>query len=195
MAYTQQSFTVNVNVRGFGVSGGSSGNAGTDDPTNEDAKLTDEAKSVAKAAKDKAKAAKLGQHNINQMALGTLRQVLFAGLNYTVSGIGMNTGDQFLQAKAQRVVADAEMAFSALSGAKSGAISGAAAGAMFGGIGALAGAAIGAILGAAPAVISRGQEYVTGQRNYNYQVWKEQSNINYARARANAEISTGRRER
>ena len=195
MSYTQQSFTVNINVRGMGVTGGTGNGTNNADPSTEENKLTTEESEQAKAAKQQAAKAKAASHNLAQMGAAFARQVLNAGVQYGISGIGMQTGDQFLQTQAQRKWNDTQVTINAVQGGLSGAATGAAAGAVFGGVGALVGAVAGGILGAASPLLSRGQEYATGQREYQYTVWKEQSNINYARVRAGAELNDGRRVR
>ena len=181
MSYQQQSFTVNINVRGMGVTGGTGNGTGDTNPE----KLNAEEQAAADAAKAHAAKVAIAMNNFKQQGIAAAKQLIFGGAQYYVSGIEMRTGDQFIQAQAQKTLDNVQLGISIGQGMLSGAITG---GAAFGAVGAIAGA----VIGAASPLISRGFEYEAGLRNYNFQVWKNASNVNYARARAELTETTGR---
>ena len=181
----QKSFEVNIIVS-KGTGGGKTAGAITGKP-----KLTDE----EQRDKKRATAAKIARHNLKQMAVGAMWQALHAGVNYTVSGIGMQSGDQFLQARANRAMQTYQMYISAGKGAASGAVTGMAAGAMFGLPGVIIGGVAGAALGTAPTLINRASEVAHARRQQTYNQWKDEMNVNLVRARAELYQTDGRRVR
>ena len=96
----------------------------------------------------------------------------------------MNSGDQSLQAQINRkieIVQDVVNVGSSI-------ISGALMGSSLGPVGTI----VGGLVGAAGSAVSIGMRQQSREREYSYQVFKENSSIQYQRARAGLNLATGR---
>lgn len=116
--------------------------------------------------------------------LTTSKQVANTVLDYSVSGIGLRNGDQALQEQIERNVEIYKD------------VSGFATSVIGGGLsmswGGIPGIAIGAGLGAISSMSSIFFKYRGREREYNYNIFKENNAIQYQRARANINLTTGR---
>lgn len=115
---------------------------------------------------------------------GVMKQVGETALNYYVSGLGDMYGDEALQARAERVIESVTdvggFAFSVGMGATS--MSWAGPGGMI----------IGGSLGAISSGASIGFKYASRRRDFSYKIFKENNAIEYQRARASINYTTGR---
>lgn len=117
-------------------------------------------------------------------ALAVSKQVIDLGMEYWVSGLGYKTGDQSYQENVQRrfeIVKDV-----------GGFASSVAMGAVYGAWGGPIGAVLGAAFGAISSATSIGVKYAGREREFNYKVFKENNAIEYQRARASINMTTGR---
>lgn len=117
-------------------------------------------------------------------ALAVSKQVIDLGIEYWVSGLGYKTGDQAYQENVQRrfeIVKDV-----------GGFASSVAMGAVYGAWGGPIGAILGATFGAISSATSIGSKYAGREREFNYKVFKENNSIEYQRARASINMTTGR---
>ena len=117
-------------------------------------------------------------------ALAVSKQVIDLGMEYWVSGLGYKTGDQSYQENVQRrfeIVKDV-----------GGFASSVAMGAVYGAWGGPIGAVLGATFGAISSATSIGVKYAGREREFNYKVFKENNSIEYQRARASINMTTGR---
>lgn len=115
---------------------------------------------------------------------GVMKQVGETAINYYVSGLGDMYGDEALQARAERVV---ESVID-VGGFASSVGMGAASMSWAGPVGMIIGGSLGAISSAA----SIGSKYASRRREFNYKVFKENNAIEYQRARASINYTTGR---
>lgn len=119
------------------------------------------------------------------MGLRVAGQLVKQTANYYISDIGRRTGDSNYQNmidKQLNIVSDTL-------GVASSALSGAAAGSMFGPIG----AGIGLVIGATSSAISIGFKVAEAERQYQHEMFKQETSQQYALSRANYSIYTGRR--
>lgn len=116
--------------------------------------------------------------------LAVARQAAGIMINYKLTGLGYETGDQSYQELVQRRV---EIVQDTTSFASSVAM-----GAVYGAWGGPIGAAIGATLGAVQSAISIGTKYKTREREYSVKMFKQENGIEYMRARASINLTTGR---
>lgn len=117
-------------------------------------------------------------------ALAVSKQVLDLGLEYYIGGLGDKYGDQAYQQQVQRqveVVKDV-----------TGFASSVGMGALYGAWGGPIGAVVGAVMGAVTSATSIGVKYMGREREFNYKVFKENNSIEYQRARASINLTTGR---
>lgn len=112
------------------------------------------------------------------------RQLARYRISYYVGGIGMRSGDQSLQDQVERTMEIAQDV--------TGFASSVAMGATYGSAGGPLGAAFGAIFGAASNVGALASKYGTRRREYNFEIFKENNAIEYSRARAGINWTTGR---
>ena len=115
---------------------------------------------------------------------GVMKQVGETAINYYVSGLGDMYGDEALQARAERVV---ESVID-VGGFASSVGMGAASMSWAGPVGMIIGGSLGAISSGA----SIGAKYASRRREFNYKVFKENNAIEYQRARASINYTTGR---
>lgn len=117
-------------------------------------------------------------------ALAFAKQAFDMGANYSYAGFGMKYGDQAYQENVQRrfeIVKDF-----------SGFASSIGMGAIYGSWGGPIGAVLGATLGAATNMLSTGIKYMGREREFDYKTFKENTSIEYQRARASINLTTGR---
>lgn len=117
-------------------------------------------------------------------ALAVSKQVIDLGLEYWISGLGMKYGDQAYQENVQRqfeIVKDV-----------GGFASSVAMGAVYGAWGGPIGAILGATFGAVSSGVSIATKYASRERDFNYKTFKENNAIEYQRARASINLTTGR---
>ena len=117
-------------------------------------------------------------------ALAVAKQGFNANLNYWVGGMGYTQGDEAYQDRANRqieIVQDNLSAFSNI-----------AMGAGYGAVGGPVGMLLGASMAAISTAISINTKYATRKRDYSFKVFKENNAIEYKRARAQLNLTTGR---
>lgn len=117
-------------------------------------------------------------------ALAVTKQVVDLGLEYWVSGLGNKNGDQAYQEQVQRqfeIVKDVTNVASSIG-----------MGALYGSWGGPIGAVLGAVFGAVSSGVSTATKYAGREREFNYKAFKENNSIEYQRARANINMTTGR---
>lgn len=105
-------------------------------------------------------------------------------VNYYIGGLGMTNGDEALQQQAQRtaeIVTDCTNFASAT-----------AMGAIYGAWGGPIGMVFGATLGALQSATSIGFKYLGRRREFTYKEFKLNNAIEYRRARASINLTTGR---
>ena len=115
---------------------------------------------------------------------GVMKQVGETAINYYVSGLGDMYGDEALQARAERVV---ESVID-VGGFASSVGMGAASMSWAGPVGMIIGGSLGAISSGA----SIGAKYASRRRDFSYKIFKENNAIEYQRARASINYTTGR---
>lgn len=119
------------------------------------------------------------------MGLRVAGQVVKQTANYYLSDIGRRNGDSNYQnmiSKQLGLVSDTV-------GFATSILSGAAAGSMFGGVGAV----VGGVVGAVSSAVSTGFKIAETQREYQHEMFKQETSQQYALTRANYSIYTGRR--
>lgn len=117
-------------------------------------------------------------------ALAVTKQVADLAIEYSISGIGQINGDQALQDKVSRnveIVKDV-----------TGIASSVAMGALYGSWGGPVGAVLGATFGAISTGASTFVKYANREREFNFKMFKENNAIEYQRARAGINLTTGR---
>lgn len=117
-------------------------------------------------------------------ALAVTKQVVDLGIEYYVSGLGQRNGDQALQEQVSRKT---EMVKDVTNIASSVAM-----GITYGSWGGPIGAVLGGVFGAVSTGVSTAVKYASRERDYNYKVFKENNAIEYQRARAGINLTTGR---
>lgn len=117
-------------------------------------------------------------------ALALTKQVADLGIEYYISGIGARSGDQAVQEQAARtyeVVKDVSNVASSVG-----------IGALYGSWGGPIGAVLGATFGAISTGVSLAVKYSNRDREFRVKQLKESNAIEYKRARANINLTTGR---
>lgn len=117
-------------------------------------------------------------------AIAVAKQITDLSIEYYISGIGQRTGDQALQDQASRrveIVKDVTNIASSIS-----------MGALYGSWGGPVGAVLGATFGAASSIASTAVKYGQRERELTTKQFKEINSIQYQRARANINLTTGR---
>lgn len=116
--------------------------------------------------------------------LAVLKQGLDLVMEYYVGGLAYKTGDQALQENVQRqveIVKDVTNVASSI-----------AMGAVYGAWGGPIGSVLGAVFGAVSSGVSTAVKYAGREREFNYKMFKENNSIEYQRARASINLTTGR---
>lgn len=116
--------------------------------------------------------------------LAVLKQGIDLGLEYYVAGLGYKTGDQAYQEQISRQVEIMKDV--------TGFASSVGMGALYGSWGGPIGAVLGATFGAVQTAVSTGVKYMGRKRDFSYKEFKENNAIEYQRARASINMTTGR---
>lgn len=119
--------------------------------------------------------------------LGAMKQGAILGISYNINSLASMHGDQAMQDRVNRQVEIAEDYINVGSAVMMGITFGASGGP----IGMLMGGAIGAITSIMPVV----SKYANREREYDFKLFKENNAIEYKRARAGINLTTGRRLR
>ena len=117
-------------------------------------------------------------------ALALSKQLINLGTEFVISGLGNRRGDQAYQENISRqfeIVQDTTNFASSV-----------AMGAVYGAWGGPIGAILGATFGAISSGASTAVKYLGREREFNYKVFKENNSIEYQRARASINLTTGR---
>lgn len=117
-------------------------------------------------------------------ALAMARQMSLLTLDFVVGGIGYSNGDQALQDRVQRQL---EVASDS-----TGVLASVGMGALFGSWGGSVGTIVGATLGLVQSGASLLVKYATRGRKYDYDIFKEENEIEYNKNRANINLTNGR---
>lgn len=113
-----------------------------------------------------------------------LKQMSTQWFNYAVAGIGNKYGDQALQQQVERNIEQMTDVTNVATSVAMGATYGAAGGPL--------GSALGAFMMGAQTVSSTVLKYKTRDRDYDMKLYKENNAIEYKRARAQINLTTGR---
>lgn len=185
MLYQQGTQRIEVIVRketGGGVSGG----AGTKETDADKTTGTggEESESLGTGAgMNNSRTKRIVRANFQHLWTVT-KQIADLSVDYWASGIGMQSGDQALQDRTERKIEQIKDVTSVAYSVGMGAMSGVWAG------------PIGIILGAAMSAATSGatliSKYSGRQREYDYKIFKEESSIEYQRARAGTDWTNGR---
>ena len=117
-------------------------------------------------------------------ALAVTKQVVDLGIEYWVAGLGEKNGDQAYQDMVQRIfeiVKDVTNVASSIG-----------MGALYGSWGGPIGTVLGAVFGAVSTGVSTAVKYAGRGREFNYKMFKENNAIEYKKARAGINLTTGR---
>lgn len=117
-------------------------------------------------------------------ALAVAKQAASYWINWIVGGVGYRYGDEALQDLAQQQVDIAQDATNFASSV--------AMGVVFGAWGGPIGAIVGGTLGAVQSGMSLMSKYGNRERDFTFKVFKENNAIEYRRARASINLTTGR---
>ena len=112
------------------------------------------------------------------------KQMTMQWFNYATAGIGFNYGDQALQQQIERQVEQVTDITNVATSIAMGATYGAAGGPL--------GSLVGATMMGAQTASSIAVKYATREREYNVKMFKENNSIEYKRARAQINLTTGR---
>ena len=115
--------------------------------------------------------------------LAVSKQLIGAGVNYAIQGIGDKYGDQALQEHISRTYEIFQDGTNFASSAM---------GATYGAAGGPLGIALGTAFGLISATTSIAFKYAGRERDFNYKVFKENNAIEYNRARASINLTAGR---
>lgn len=117
-------------------------------------------------------------------AIAVSKQVIDLGLEYWISGLGDKNGDQAYQDNVQRrfeIVKDGTNVASSIG-----------MGAVYGAWGGPIGSVLGAVFGAVSSITSTAVKYAGRERDFSYKLFKENNAIEYKKARAGINLTTGR---
>ena len=117
-------------------------------------------------------------------SIAVAKQMFTLGANFFISGIGNYSGDEALEQQIHRNFEIANDASNFLSSFIMGGVYGAWGGPI--------GSVFGASLGAIQSGLSLAVKYVGREREFSYKVFKENNAIEYRRARASINLTTGR---
>lgn len=122
---------------------------------------------------------------VNSMhTFAVAKQFAGAVINYQLGGLGYKHGDEAYQEQIGRKVELIQDA--------TGVASNIAMGAAYGSVGGWVGALIGGSLAATSSAISLTQKYASRGRDYDFKTFKQNNAIEYKRARAQINLTTGR---
>ena len=183
--YTQQKQRIEIIVR-KDVGGGSEGAKTREADSNMNGEQEGESSSLM--AKLTGSSNKMRQRRVIKTnathALAISKQVIDLGIEYYIGGIGMRSGDTALQENVSRnmeIFKDSTNVVSSV-----------AMGALYGAWGGPIGAVLGALFGAVSTGASLITKYMGRERDYDFKVFKEENAIEYKRARAGINMTTGR---
>lgn len=171
--YTQQAQRIEVIVRK------ESGNGEKNNRESEIDEVSNDNKSGNKKTRMKRGAVVTAMHTY-----AVAKQFVNAEINYHIGGIGMASGDEAYQDRVSRqweIVTDHTNVASSI-----------AMGASFGAIGGPVTAILGGIIGGLSAGISVAYKYRGREREFDFKMFKENNAIEYKRARAKINLTTGR---
>lgn len=117
-------------------------------------------------------------------SLAVAKQVGRQYIQYKIAGIGYEQGDQATQQQVQRQVEQIEDVGNIATSV--------AMGATYGSMGGPLGSILGAVMMGSQTAISTAYKYSTRQRDYDVKLFKENKAIEYKRARAQINLTTGR---
>lgn len=182
--YTQQTQRIEVIVRKEG-GGGEKGNkeVDTEEAGNSNNKSSDGR--VSKAVRIVAKA-----QIMHGIAVG--KHIANAGVNFWVGGLGYETGDEAYQQRVGRQVEIVQDATNTATSVAMGAMAGAMAGSVVPVVGTVIGGVVGGLLSTANSVTGLISKYAGRQRDFDFKMFKENNAIEYKRARAKINLTTGR---
>ena len=116
--------------------------------------------------------------------LAVTKQITGLALNYVATGVGQKYGDQAYQEAVQRQIEQVQDVTSIASSFAMGAVYGAG--------GVPIGSILGSVMNGIATTASIGFKYQTRERDFNYKQFKENNSIEYNRARAGINLTTGR---
>lgn len=117
-------------------------------------------------------------------SLAVSKQIAGLSIEYYLSGMGQRNGDEALQDNVQRTVERVEDVGNIASAT--------AMGALYGSWGGPIGAVLGATFGLVQSGVSTALKYQKRDRDFDYKMFKLNNGIEYQRARANINLTTGR---
>ena len=117
-------------------------------------------------------------------SLAVAKQLGLQAIQYKIAGIGYEQGDQALQQQVQRQVEQVQDVGNIATSI--------AMGATYGSMGGPLGSILGAVMMGAQTGISTLYKYATREREYDVKLFKENKAIEYKRARAQINLTTGR---
>ena len=181
--YTQQTQRIEVIVRKEG-GGGEKGNKEVD---------TEEAGNSNKSLGERAtKAVRIVAKAQIMHGIAVAKHIANAGVNFWVGGLGYETGDEAYQQRVGRQVEIAQDATNTATSIAMGAMAGAMAGSVVPGIGTIIGGIVGGVLSTANSTAGLISKYMGRQRDFDFKMFKENNAIEYKRARAKINLTTGR---
>ena len=126
---------------------------------------------------------RVAKTNLTHM-VAMAKQIGFQAYTYRMTGVGMRSGDQALQESCMRQLE----IYKDVTGVASSVVMGAVYGSWGGSLGTIIGVGLGAI----GSGISTALKYANRDREFNFKRFKEDNAIEYRRARANINLTTGR---
>lgn len=180
MLYQMGTQRIEVIVRKEGGGGEQGAKEKDADKANEEQEQSESGN--GKSAKSREKA-RMIRTNVTH-GLAVAKQVLDTLINYKIQGVGMKYGDQALQesiAREWEIIKDGTNVASSV-----------AMGALYGASGGPIGAILGMTFGAVSSGISIAFKYAGRERELDYKQFKENNAIEYNRARASINMTTGR---
>lgn len=181
--YTQQTQRIEVIVRKEG-GGGEKGNKEVD---------TEEAGNSNKSFGERAtKAVRIVAKAQIMHGIAVAKHIANAGVNFWVGGLGYETGDEAYQQRVGRQVEIVQDATNTATSIAMGAMAGAMAGSVVPVIGTVIGGVVGGLLSTANSAAGLISKYMGRQRDFDFKMFKENNAIEYKRARAKINLTTGR---
>lgn len=185
--YTQATQRIEVVVKGEGGAGlggqaVGTGKKGNKKKTEEETNHNSFLEAITGSSNPKRQKQVLLTNGTHLMAL--TKQISRQALQYKLGGLGYQYGDQSYQQLAQRQFELLEDGAGVASSVLMGAVYGAWGGPL--------GIAVGITVGALSSTASLASKYGTREREFNVKVFKENNGIQYMRARAGVDLTTGR---